>query len=400
MPFCNPSGYGLLPVPGRATKRERGQACEQRHMVSEPGTAGRGDRHGVLGGTCWLVLLALEPGVEVDIGTTCGSPGRPLTGRDRSRLWRKVHQWEAFQSWKAVAWNLRDQGGQNRRKAVVCEVDRRAMEPADGAANGALNEEIIGWTRSPTPHTGSGRTGGREGGEADRESDGKAAEWADGAAKQTEHGEGVTRSRNPAWQERELDGNAKVAEVPGRNGDAARRPGPGKEGAEAGGVASGGEAGWEVATVERELTLTMAEEVPGRAREAMPHGEVGDVGERERHAEGEPGHAPRAWRGTLEAATGTAGGGPEGRAHCGGHVRGRLDGGKPGETLKGHAGYAATTARATAQVAAQGESCEELRGTRGGGDPWTANSDDERREGTAAVRTGPETAWTAVQGAA
>ena len=45
---------------------------------------------------CWLVLLALEPGINVDIEATCGGLGRTLTGRDHCRLWCKVRQWEAW----------------------------------------------------------------------------------------------------------------------------------------------------------------------------------------------------------------------------------------------------------------------------------------------------------------
>ena len=90
---------------------------------------------------------------------------------------------------------------------------------------------------------------------------------------------------------------------------------------------SGGEAGWEAATVKRGSALMMAEEVPGQVREATPRGLFGVMGERARNARGKLGHVPCAWRGAREAATCTVERSHVCRVHCGGPMRGNWTGG-------------------------------------------------------------------------
>ena len=69
----------------------------------------------------------LEPGIVVDIRTTCGSLGRTLTARDRRRLWRKVEHWKALQTWRKFARNWRTRGKWRREELAKDDASASSM---------------------------------------------------------------------------------------------------------------------------------------------------------------------------------------------------------------------------------------------------------------------------------
>ena len=151
------------------------------------------------------MLLALEPGIEVDIRATCGGLGQPMTGRDRRRLWRKVRQWEALRGRKVAIRDLCDPGGWSQGRTVVSGAALGAMEQAGGDANGALNGEAVGWASGAASPALSGGVGERMGSDADRETGGKAAEWVGASAERAERGDIVVMNRSPVWRKEALD---------------------------------------------------------------------------------------------------------------------------------------------------------------------------------------------------
>ena len=114
------------------------------------------------------MLLALEPSIEVDIYATCGGLGRPLNGRDRCKLWRKVRRWEANQRARERRWS-----------------------------------------------------------NADRKTGRKTARWFGEAAGQPERGGTGVRDRNPAWREVAPDAGGTISKWAEQNGDAVRCSGSG-----------------------------------------------------------------------------------------------------------------------------------------------------------------------------
>lgn len=354
--------------------RERGQEREQPHMVSEQSRRSWRPAWRAWW-TCWLVLLALEPGIEVDIRATCGGLGRPMTSRDRRRLWRKVRQWEAFRGRKAAVRDLRGRAGWSHGRTVVSGPALEAMGQARGSANGALSGEAVGWASGATSPALSEGAGERVGSDADREMGGKAAEWVDAAAERTELGATVVMNRSPVWREEALDMSVAITEMAEQNDDVVHRSGSEGEGEREKGVASGAGTGWGAERAEHGPALMMVEEIPSRVREAIPHEPFGDMGEQARDAASGPAREPCVWECTRAATTCTARRHRGCRAYCGGPMRGDLDRRKSGEALTTNAGYMATTARVTARMAAQGtaqaaeqgESCGVSGRTSGGG---------------------------------
>ena len=88
--------------------------------------------------------LALEPGIEVDIGATCNGLGRALTGRDRHRLWRKVQQWEAFRAQKTLTYRWRDRERWRSGDLDVGMTSNDASRQTGGTGNDAVSGNVMG----------------------------------------------------------------------------------------------------------------------------------------------------------------------------------------------------------------------------------------------------------------
>ena len=153
------------------------------------------------------MLLALEPGIETDIEATCGGLGRPLTGRDRRRLWRKLRQWEASRSQKTATWRL----------------------------------------------------------------GGNAAKWVGEAAKRTQQGGDALKDQNPVGRGKALEVKETITGMAEQDGHAEHCASLGGENGRAMGVAKCVTTEWGAEGAEHGPALTTVERIPERVRDAALH---------------------------------------------------------------------------------------------------------------------------------
>ena len=211
------------------------------------------------------MLLALEPGIEVDVEAAYGSLGRPLNCQDRRRLWRKLRQWETSRSRRTATWHFGGKAAKWVGEAVErTEQGDNALMDQNPAGRGKALEE-----RGPITKVAKQDCRAKHclrlGGESGRATSVANGVVTEGGAERAGHEPALAMAEGILGRVRDAALHEPFS------GCAMPCSGSGGEREPAKGVVNGAVAEWEAERAGHGPALAMAEGIPGRLRDATLH---------------------------------------------------------------------------------------------------------------------------------